>query len=293
MCGEHIDLLGGPWGAAGSSPHVRGTQLILDGLQHPLGIIPACAGNTGLRGSEKIIKGDHPRMCGEHKFFQGHSPGQRGSSPHVRGTHRVEPQARPQLGIIPACAGNTLSRSRSRRGSGDHPRMCGEHISALSVAVLAAGSSPHVRGTRTLHAIAHEHAGIIPACAGNTTACATIPARTGDHPRMCGEHMLTEPPTVPSSGSSPHVRGTHLHQGRQVHYRGIIPACAGNTWQSRLSARPNRDHPRMCGEHNERGINGLADTGSSPHVRGTLAGLVLGRLSHGIIPACAGNTRSR
>ena len=49
--------------------------------------------------------------------------------------------------IIPACAGNTTNIYEDVTGWRDHPRMRGEHLSGASEPILAAGSSPHARGT--------------------------------------------------------------------------------------------------------------------------------------------------
>ena len=55
---------------------------------------------------------------------------------------------------------------------------------------------------------------------------------------------------------------------------------------------PERDHPRVCGEH-DMGLTEHQDRlGSSPRVRGTRSELHIGGVLHGIIPACAGNTTS-
>ena len=50
-----------------------------------------------------------------------------GSSPRVRGTRHEGNQKIAQLGIIPACAGNTLCTVEAGAPHGDHPRVCGEH----------------------------------------------------------------------------------------------------------------------------------------------------------------------
>ncbi|EEP20778.1 hypothetical protein BIFANG_03348 [Bifidobacterium angulatum DSM 20098 = JCM 7096] len=72
----------------------------------------------------------------------------------------------------------------------------------------------------------------------------------------------------------------------------IIPACAGNTRTCRAVPLRSWDHPRVCGEHDltsrELGLSG----GSSPRVRGTRTGGCGDIEAHGIIPACAGNTRA-
>ena len=95
-----------------------------------------------------------------------------------------------------------------------------------------------------------------------------------------------------SEGSSPRVRGTLDGSGRLAADAGIIPACAGNTHASVPRRPPTRDHPRVCGEHDTRGIRRLHNSGSSPRVRGTRCAPSKPVHLTGIIPACAGNTGS-
>ena len=71
---------------------------------------------------------------------------------------------------------------------------------------------------------------------------------------------------------------------------GIIPACAGSTHYVDYSEFPNRDHPRMCGEHQANHWTRLTLEGSSPHVRGARGEVLSLHGRHGIIPACAGST---
>ena len=109
---------------------------------------------------------------------------------------------------------------------------------------------------------------------------------------MCGEHTCFSAETAAYAGSSPRVRGTQEGSHGGFTWRGIIPACAGNT--SRPNAEPEswRDHPRVCGEHDTRGIRRLHNSGSSPRVRGTRCAPSKPVHLTGIIPACAGNTGS-
>ena len=195
-----------------------------------------------------------------------------GSSPHVRGTHNRHNPNRLDAGIIPACAGNTGGTSGISTVFGDHPRMCGEH---LQQPLLFFGG-----------------AGIIPACAGNTGRNAGNHQFARDHPRMCGEHLRITGIIFGELGSSPHVRGTLHHKPTFLSVMGIIPACAGNTFSSKVGSHELRDHPRMCGEHAECGHGACRMWGSSPHVRGTLSVSADGDGRAGIIPACAGNTRT-
>ena len=107
---------------------------------------------------------------------------------------------------------------------------------------------------------------------------------------MCGEHSNTVNRLDRSTGSSPHVRGTHHLQAHRRELPGIIPACAGNTLYPISHVTLQRDHPRMCGEHSPTLAAGLNTMGSSPHVRGTHLLEKRRNVADGIIPACAGNT---
>ena len=111
----------------GSSPHVRGTRDLESGQLHVPGIIPACAGNTSTSRRARSSTRDHPRMCGEHKPSRMSMGVASGSSPHVRGTLRIELTSSLTTGIIPACAGNTHRHPHDDPYLRDHPRMCGEH----------------------------------------------------------------------------------------------------------------------------------------------------------------------
>ena len=70
-----------------------------------------------------------------------------GSSPRVRGTLVDGDFMQAEHGIIPACAGNTVSVEIEGVIVGDHPRVCGEHQRAYEKLIGRSGSSPRVRGT--------------------------------------------------------------------------------------------------------------------------------------------------
>ena len=114
-----------------------------------------------------------------------------GSSPHTRGARR-------------RCA-------RTPPPGGDHPRIRGEHVSAVHYPGLPDGSSPHTRGAQQ--------------------ACCIHRSQVWDHPRIRGEHVVffnsaqcivgIIPAYAGSTiiiyihaarvkGSSPHTRGAHL-----------------------------------------------------------------------------------
>ena len=143
----------------------------------------------------------------------------------------------------------------------------------LDVLTFTPGSSPRVRGAAWKHLHCHVWCRIIPACAGSSTCAASPTQNTRDHPRVCGEQRIRPSRRLPKSR--------------------IIPACAGSRsprlgWQT-----ARRDHPRVCGEQTRKRARIGSSPGSSPRVRGAdLADVILERL-HGIIPACAGSSRSR
>ena len=171
--------------------------------------------------------------------------------------------------------------------------MCGDHFNESRRMTGFVGSSPHVRGPPHLLHHRGDPAGIIPACAGTTFGLATDPASFGDHPRMCGDHGRERRYRQNCGGSSPHVRGPHEAREPQRDGAGIIPACAGTTCAARARRISGRDHPRMCGDHFGRTLSMNARTGSSPHVRGPPLTDAILQLVAGIIPACAGTTRTR
>ena len=172
---------------------------------------------------------DHPRMCGEHAEYSTPLAVSTGSSPHVRGARSDTPTTLAILGIIPACAGSTLTLFASHVSVWDHPRMCGEHRGRGRRRGQEQGSSPHVRGAPLGYHLQASLIGIIPACAGSTNPLAFSRPRNRDHPRMCGEHYPATSPACTALGSSPHVRGALEVISLKVCSSGIIPACAGST----------------------------------------------------------------
>ena len=124
----------------GRALDVRGTR------RNARGIIPAYAGSTPDRPRTGSYYGDHPRVCGEHLVPVHGEDGQPGSSPRMRGALRFRFLLFWRVGIIPAYAGSTLSGRSSCVARGDHPRVCGEHVSSKPQRKIPSGSSPRMRG---------------------------------------------------------------------------------------------------------------------------------------------------
>ena len=106
--GEHMPGVSGTGYDGGSSPLARGTHLMYIGEGEAVGLIPACAGNTGIWNQPHARAGAHPRLRGEHNDADCRASIGGGSSPLARGTLSHRRGAAGSTGLIPACAGNTL-----------------------------------------------------------------------------------------------------------------------------------------------------------------------------------------
>ena len=153
-----------------------------------------------------------------------------GSSPRVRGTEYVDKPLWIAQGIIPACAGNSRWATPQAVHLRDHPRVCGEQASSTTFCFVVAGSSQRMRGTGSSNNVIKAVTGIIPACAGNRVPCEKTTIVLWDHPRVCGEQYLSHLLRASITGSSPRVRGTVEDKLLSHGVKGIIPACAGNSF---------------------------------------------------------------
>ena len=233
-------------------------------------LIPACAGKTGVEEVSRRKLRAHPRVCGENVCCSGIFLETAGSSPRVRGKHWNSTPFNHEQRLIPACAGKTFSEAGPEKPSRAHPRVCGENGSFRLCFETLKGSSPRVRGKPYFARVR------------------LLGARA--HPRVCGENFIANRPLSETTGSSPRVRGKLIDEVSSQIEAGLIPACAGKTFNRILARHSRWAHPRVCGEN----FSSLAlmpkNSGSSPRVRGkhqaAAQGMILGRL----IPACAGKT---
>ena len=88
VCGEHSTHTLSCGHNRGSSPRMRGTQILTSCYNAAEGIIPAYAGNTSTPSSLSNHSWDHPRVCGEHRPFLSKLTRALGSSPRMRGTRK-------------------------------------------------------------------------------------------------------------------------------------------------------------------------------------------------------------
>ena len=109
VCGA--DSIAWTWrgSSAGSSPRVRGRRFRWYPVRPRYGLIPACAGQTPRRKPPRAPARAHPRVCGADAVVNALPNAHQGSSPRVRGRLTLREQLVWRDGLIPACAGQTIS----------------------------------------------------------------------------------------------------------------------------------------------------------------------------------------
>ena len=174
MCGEQSIKAASEASMEGSPPRVRGTVNRSASSFISDGITPACAGNRSRSSSWTTAAWDHPRVCGEQVPYDAWARDGFGSPPRVRGTVARINLDDLDLGITPACAGNSRVLGPVVEREADHPRVCGEQPRDRVGSVPRFGSPPRVRGTVRLAAAFLAFEWITPACAGNSTYAAIL-----------------------------------------------------------------------------------------------------------------------
>ena len=193
MCGEKLDRMLHHRRMTGSPPRVRGKGAhkpvrLLDG-----GITPACAGKRIPQLFGASLSRDHPRVCGEKVVPIIVLCSFMGSPPRVRGKVCTVPLRPFAVGITPAYAGKSRKNGTCNRQIWDHPRVCGEELSAIGGMYYELGSPPRMRG-RVIRGLATRiTSGITPAYAGKSSLPMAMRWFTWDHPRVCGEKHFYSP----------------------------------------------------------------------------------------------------
>ena len=229
VCGENWQV--GQWVVAwgGSSPRVRGKRILVARNTRHAGLIPACAGKTAPKSWTFALSTAHPRVCGENPRTTSARKMEQGSSPRVRGKLILTSSRAAGVGLIPACAGKTDTRSCIASAAPAHPRVCGENDGAIPPGTITMGSSPRVRGKLIPFRKRWKTGGLIPACAGKTSGGRITQICHEAHPRVCGENAQAQEHQLTTLGSSPRVRGKPRLILPWLTTQGLIPACAGKT----------------------------------------------------------------
>ena len=166
VCGEKKRSSAQSARSSGSPPRVRGKVACKLFTLPRLRITPACAGKSMPVAPAYSAGGDHPRVCGEKVDCAVRAVSKAGSPPRVRGKDTLRTLLRPATGITPACAGKSGTQQCRRRGTRDHPRVCGEKWLPWGSDRPNSGSPPRVRGKVYDFFINLYIYRITPACAG-------------------------------------------------------------------------------------------------------------------------------
>ena len=272
----------------GLSPRMRGNpdRRVIE--QVAVWSIPACTGEPSSWATRPSGSWVYPRVCGGTHPVLTVGRCVDGLSPRVRGNRiGYEPVGRDR-GSIPACAGEPGALGRGHGQVQVYPRVCGGTCWLHLLALARLGLSPRVRGNPVNQRGRHDHAGSIPACAGEPAAgactwtkpkvyprCAGEPPRmrvavasVAVYPRVCRGTGVIRELEYPETGLSPRVRGNPVQLRVDGILDGSIPACAGEptSWSG---CRPTRwVYPRMCGGTSPTYIALFLGVGLSPRVQG-------------------------
>ena len=207
VCGENCAHSNLACWCRGTSPRMRGKHCPCRPHPRHHRNIPAYAGKTISRALCTVGSWEHPRVCGENNLTDGAVAAINGTSPRMRG----------KLGIgairinvprnIPAYAGKTFLPAAERISWTEHPRVCGENNATRAARYSPIGTSPRMRGKPALGQASAALGGNIPAYAGKTLGSPAGMRPRPEHPRVCGENILTEIHWDSGSGTSPRMRG--------------------------------------------------------------------------------------
>ena len=127
-------------------------------------------------------------MRGEYNDWNTDKATEQGSPPLARGIPLYLSDEDKEMGITPACAGNTTMEATLQLGIRDHPRLRGEYIVVTNKRNIFLGSPPLARGILVGNERSKLYSGITPACAGNTEIYENDGYYDKDHPRLRGEY---------------------------------------------------------------------------------------------------------
>ena len=190
---------------------MRGKHLRQHSTAAKIGITPADAGKTLKLHQQHIWDEDHPRGCGENAYQVGFALDAVGSPPRMRGKL-------------------TLTAAKTYTDT-NHPRGCGENSASIFISARPRGSPPRMRGKPKvcIYIYMRRRERITPADAGKTEQIPDKRLLRKDHPRGCGENLITQARTRTNAGSPPRMRGKLYGVYFGSGGLRITPADAGKT----------------------------------------------------------------
>ena len=133
---------------------------------------------------------------------------------------------------------------------------------------------------------------ITPAYAGKSSPIEYNAIIPQDHPRLCGEKILTTRFLIILIGSPPPMRGKGLTECLAGVACGITPAYAGKRSAGDCPMYRPWDHPRLCGEKRNAHTLFPYSLGSPPPMRGKGNSQTPEKFKERITPAYAGKRLS-
>ena len=231
----------------GRSPRARGRLQRLRHAHRLRGSIPACAGETNTETRNETPGWVDPRVRGGDRQLRLRGVPCQGRSPRARGRPRSGVRTSVAAGSIPACAGETRTRSGRQRPAQVDPRVHGGDRQGSSAMGDPVGRSPRARGRPQVHQSGAGNPGSIPACAGETHPANRSDAQSRVDPRVRGGDASQPLPNLKRRGRSPRARGRRINKPLPNLPNRSIPACAGETAASARSSRPAGVDPRVRG----------------------------------------------
>ena len=147
---------------------MRGKVASQSGRTMDTRITPAYAGKSLTLSAKPLTSQDHPRVCGEKDIDRHSVSADVGSPPRMRGKGVQQLNDAGHAGITPAYAGKSFPRPCPRKGTRDHPRVCGEKYSEGVLGGFSKGSPPRMRGKASATRRNPASQGITPAYAGKS-----------------------------------------------------------------------------------------------------------------------------
>ena len=231
----------------GPSPLTRGSLGMSGIYQHPLGSIPAHAGQPREAVMEALNERVHPRSRGAAAARSRKSLSPQGPSPLTRGSLYESRKAPAEPGSIPAHAGQPGQCLVGRADAGVHPRSRGAAADVAAGDAYRVGPSPLTRGSPVGQDRGLGQTGSIPAHAGQPLVFRTYLSADGVHPRSRGAAPSSMSIRNSCPGPSPLTRGSQVGPGQHPAQAGSIPAHAGQPRIHRAPARWGWVHPRSRG----------------------------------------------
>ena len=150
--------------------------------------IPARTGYAARKLLRKSCIWTYPLTCGANEGFWEQARLGADISPLMRGKPPIAVVIQPDLGLIPARAGQTSTRCRHTTGPWTYPRVRGVHFMVMLNKGLAADLSPRTRVTPLSLAPSGGRIGLIPAYAGYTSDLYGKSSNPSNNPRARGVH---------------------------------------------------------------------------------------------------------